>query len=108
MGAHLPALHAHAGRPELSLGLGEGSSAASQVLGHGCRPAQRESRLFLLAHRVAHVQEASQSHRVWKEDRHVRFRGRSVHHVSEKVSKKTAVAKAVRPVRCIREIAGLL
>lgn len=80
------AVHAHARRPKLSLGLGARPPAASQVLRHRRGPAQRQPRLLVLAHRVAVRAQAPESLRVREEDRHVGPRRRPLHHVSEKVS----------------------
>lgn len=80
------AVHAHAGRPKLPLGLGARPPAAPQVLGHRRRPAQRQPRLLVLAHWLAVRAQAPESLRVREEDRHVGPRRRPVHHVPEKVS----------------------
>lgn len=89
-GAHaaapVPAVAAHAGRPELPVRVGARPSAAPQVLGHRCGSAQRQPRVLLLARRLADVAQASAGDRVWPQNRYVRSGGGRVDHVPEAVS----------------------
>ena len=85
------------GIPGVDIPVVLGPQDAPHVRGHGCRPAQLETGLLLLAHRLVHVQAPSRERRKGQDGRHERPQGQPDRPLSAQVLPATGAAHMGHP-----------